>query len=517
MAGGVFALYSDTNANKTLEFAGADLPYGGPQETDLSGSTAFASVPCGDYFVLQTIAPRGYQVSPPQLVHVGDGASDGSATALVSVSNHPLTGGVSPGPATTATPALSASPTATMTPPAPPPTATSAATLAFGPASTVAAASDVADLMDLSSGDDLRGASSDVALAWISESGGSSYKQAWVRTSEDGGTTWAAPFQLSVASSHVSLASGGTSSVHTAVWQDDSNLMLYSATFLPTGSWVHNGVFSDSPTGAMPFYPTVGLTDLHTLYAWVQLDPTSGEAGARLSLQDVNGLQHSMFLGEMAYAAPISIATTANSVVLAWTDAAGKVVTLFGAQGGNATAIIWEAGAPGSPATLATGQNPIVALWGGDGLIAYQRKGDVYVQLTDSGGLLWAAPVKVLDGSPGNPYWLTDAAMYQGNLVITGTHGGNASVGPIGGTGFRLVSVDGGSTWSVEQAHPVGGDNRHVAFVTASGLALAEAWVNSSDTEPYPWPIRYHTAPVDETSPVGFHGIPIALGGCLKV
>jgi hypothetical protein len=330
---------------------------------------------------------------------------------------------------------------------------------------------------------------STIVIAWQQQDT-QGYDTVWARVSNDGGTTWEPAEQLAnvpgANASEVSLTADPVNGGIVAIWSE--GIDVWTAYYFAPGPW-HPG-YKIATTSSPVTLPSVAVGGPYTFYTYVEWD-AFGNPSARLVVGDNFGtLAPAIDLGQSWPGERPRVAATSQSVVVVWTDANSKVRVRRGTFGaGTAPPINW------STSDLGAGYNTLLALSGDHGVITWFKKSGTFAASTSDGGATWSVPVQLRE-KPEKYYFdsVSDVAMFGQEATITGTNG-SVAAGPGFGTGFRLISTDGGTTWSETQSFPYGGDSRQVAYVDAStgGTKLAEAWLHSN-TDDWPWPIKFHRA-----------------------
>jgi hypothetical protein len=401
-----------------------------------------------------------------------------SASTLVSPSASVLaTSSAVPTPTATPTTAPTASPASTPQPTAPP----TAAPIAWGP--DVVIKPSTAENWGVR---DLKADGSSMVVAWDEQDQSVPLGTVWARTSTDSGDTWTPPqrlaFSINSWGSDISLASNGKN--HYAVWCEDG--YVYKADWIaPTTSWANDNAVSDTPPSWGCLSPSVAVSNAYIFFTWSAKDPNViGPSHAFISWEDGNGIHPSIDMGPIAAGGAPSLATTENSVAAVWT-ANGKIQLRVGTFGSGSTPpITW------STSKLGSGSGPVIGRFGQGGVVAWTSTGHgIVARTTSDGGASWSPVSTLVAGSSNNQNFATDIAMFQGQVALTVAGGFDANGYPASGTGLRLVSVDGGATWSTSVSHPDNQDNRQVTF-TANNK-LAEAW-DDSNSSGNPPPVLFH-------------------------
>ena len=348
---------------------------------------------------------------------------------------------------------------------------------------------------------DLAASGPNVVAAWGQPAMGGNPASVWVAQSVNNGTTFGTPVRLfknsANAAQDIAVFSG--LGLHFAVWSEQvsgggSRVFLSKATF--GGGWSPAAQVSTNTGSTKARHPRIVVSGNFFVLAY-QVSAPSGLYSAYTRVYDGNiGWAGPTLLpgGAPLAKGGVSVAVSATTVLVAWTDAAGTVKERRGKIFAAGMSFLWYAGFP----SLGTGKTPLIVLGGTNAVVLWADNADIFRRRSTNAGAGWGPQLKILDGnpgtnvSPGTPYSLYDAAMRNASVAFTVATGPGT---PELGQGYRMVSANSGVSWTNTSTSAYAGDSRQLAYTVILGIGkLAEAWIEV-DPMAYPWVLKYHRQP----------------------
>ncbi|MBX3470202.1 MAG: exo-alpha-sialidase [Planctomycetes bacterium] len=321
-----------------------------------------------------------------------------------------------------------------------------------------------------------------VVVAWTDSRGGP--WDIYVKTSVDGGATWAPEVRLNedvglvLRLDPVVAVSGDRVVVG---WQDQrsGDADIYVKTSADGGAtWTADVRLNSDSTTSIQDWPAVGLSGDQVIVAW--RDDRHGHSdiyyrrSADLGMTWTADARLNTNVGTTAQSFP-ALGRSGDLVVAAWTDAA-DICYRTSADGGET----WSAVAVLSTSTTGSRTRATVSASGDRVVVAWvdTRTGtmDIRTRTSADGGATWSADARLNEASPPGSHDVPAAALSGDRVVVVwaGNRDGDWDI-------YHRTSADGGATWTADERlndglEPLPQD-APVVVRTASGR-IVSAWVD---------------------------------------